>query len=194
MPETTKRLFIALNLSAELRGALHDATATLRAAVSRQGRWVAPDNLHLTLKFLGDCPVSQIARIEESLAGAASASAPARLGIAGVGAFPNIRRPRVVWIGVEPDPKLELLQHDVETACAALGYQMEGRPFRPHITLGRIQDAERTQLRALARAAARVDFTRSVEAQTLDVMLSEPAAGGSRYTVLAALPLGGGGQ
>ncbi len=194
MPENTKRLFVALNLSAELRGELHEATAALRAVVPRQGRWVPADNLHLTLKFLGDCPDSRVAHLEESLARAALASGPARLAIAGVGAFPNLRRPRVIWIGVEPDPKLELLQHEVETACAALGYQIEGRPFRPHITLGRTEDLERMQVRALARAAARVDFVRTFEAGTLDVMLSEPGAGGSRYTVLTALPLGGGRQ
>ncbi len=194
MPESTKRLFIALNLPPELRGMLYEATATLRAAVAEQGRWVAPHNLHLTVKFLGDAPVSQVMKLQGSLAGAAKASAPVRLAIAGVGAFPNLRRPRVVWIGVEPDPKLELLQHDVETACADLGYKMDGRPFRPHITLGRLQAPERTQLRALARAAGRVDFTRTVEATTLDLMLSEPGRDGSRYTALAALPLSGGGR
>jgi RNA 2',3'-cyclic 3'-phosphodiesterase len=190
MSELTHRLFIALNLPPELRYALHSATAPLRDAAP--GRWVVPDNLHLTVKFLGNRPEAELPVLVEKLSAVAQGAPPARLGLSGIGGFPNLRRARVVWIGVEQDPKLELLQHDVETACAALGYEMEGRAFRPHITLGRLTDPAPPQLRALGRAAAQVDFSATAEAMTLDIMRSDTGGGrGSRYTLLSSVPLGG---
>lgn len=188
MTQQTQRLFIALNLPAELRTELYDATRAVRDAAP-DGSWARADNLHLTLKFLGQRPASELDRLRDLVANAASGCPPIRLVIQGVGAFPNLRRARVVWLGVEPERHLELLQHDLETGGAALGYEVEGRPFRPHLTLGRLREADREQLRALARAAARVKISRTVEVETLDLMQSEPGTGGSRYTVLAAEPL-----
>ncbi|CAA9327453.1 MAG: hypothetical protein AVDCRST_MAG40-1763, partial [uncultured Gemmatimonadaceae bacterium] len=90
------------------------------------------------------------------------------------------------------EPRLELLHHDVETACAALGHPVEGRTFRPHVTIARVGPrAEAAPLRALAQAARGVHFRAEVEAASLDLMLSAPASGGPRYTRLATLPLAG---
>ena len=110
--------------------------------------------------------------------------------LAGMGAFPNFRRARVVWMGVEQDPRLELLHHDVEVACETLGFEVDGRPFRPHLTLARVKDRlPEERARALSRAARRVDFNADVVVRSLDLMRSELGPGGSTYSTIASAPL-----
>jgi 2'-5' RNA ligase len=109
-----------------------------------------------------------------------------------VGAFPNVRRARVVWSGVEQEPRLELLHHDLELACEESGFEVEGRPFRPHITLARVRaPLPEERLRALARAAraARLSATMVVEGITLFESTLAPA--GARYRRLHMASLGG---
>jgi 2'-5' RNA ligase len=111
--------------------------------------------------------------------------------IGGVGAFPNFRRPRVVWIGVTPDPKLELLHHDVEAACEAVGLPLDGRPFRPHLTLARVKPraADAITLRKLARASEDITHVEEVLITSVDLMQSELGPRGSRYRLLASTQL-----
>ena len=189
------RLFLALNFPASLRRAIFDATAPLRAAAPGLA-WVAESRLHLTLKFLGERPDDAVAPLVGALDEVGATHSPVTRSLGGLGAFPNQRRPRVVWLGIAPDPKLELLHHDVETACAALGYELDGRTFRPHLTLARVRPGRRgggepaaEPARALAAAAREVQFRGAAVVETLDLMRSELAAGGSRYTVLHAAPL-----
>ena len=190
------RLFLALNFPAGLQRAIFDGTAPLRAAAPGLA-WVAEPRLHLTLKFIGEQPDDAVAPLARALDGVGAAHGPVTMSLGGLGAFPNQRRPRVVWLGVAPDPKLELLHHDVETACAALGYEVEGRAFRPHVTLARVRPGRRSgggepdaaAARALADAAREVQFRGSAVVETLDLMRSELGAGGSRYTLLHAAPL-----
>jgi 2'-5' RNA ligase len=155
--------------------------------------WVAEDRLHLTMEFLGEQPESAVPPLRAALSAAATGHAPLMLALRGLGAFPNLRAPRIVWLGVEPDPKLELLQHDLARVCGELGYERDARAFRPHITLGRA----RTRLgagaaRALAKAARAVDYFGVVEARTVDLMESRLLPSGARYSVVAAMPIGGG--
>jgi RNA 2',3'-cyclic 3'-phosphodiesterase len=183
------RLFIALNLPDDVRTALHEATAPLREAAPRAVAWVRPEGVHLTLKFLGDVEEPRVAHVEAALRRVAAAHAVVRVAIGGVGAFPSLARPRVVWAGVEASPRLELLQHDVEAACAALGFEVEGRAFRPHVTLGRVRpNASAEPLRALAVAASRCDPRADVMVPTLDLMASTLMAGGARHDAVARLP------
>lgn len=188
------RLFIALNFPDETRRALHDASAALRDAVPRGVSWVRPDGLHLTLKFLGEVEEARVAEVAAALGRVAAAHAPVRLVVAGVGAFPSLARPRVVWAGVDPTPRLELLQHDVEAACAELGFEVEGRAFRPHVTLGRVRpgtrasDARVESLRALAAAASQATPSADVLVPTLDLMGSVLMPGGARHEAVARLP------
>jgi 2'-5' RNA ligase len=183
------RLFVALNLPDAVRDAAHAAAEPLRAAAPRLA-WVAAAKLHLTVKFLGERPESEVEPLAAALAAAARRHGPVAFEVAGVGAFPSLRRPRVLWLGVEAGPKLELLHHDVETACAGLGFPLEGRAFRPHVTLGRVPPrAHPFDATALAGAAPGVHFRSAVTVDTLDLMLSETAAGGARYTPLARLAL-----
>jgi RNA 2',3'-cyclic 3'-phosphodiesterase len=185
------RLFLALNVPEATRQAMHDAAAPLREAAPGEVGWTAAERVHLTLKFLGEQPDDTPERLAAALAGPLARHRPVELELRGVGAFPAMRRPRVVWVGVRPEPRLELLHHDVEVACEALGFEVEGRPFRPHLTLGRARPGAAADLgRRLATAARLVQLRETALVDTVDVMRSEPAAGGSRYTVLHQVRLG----
>ena len=171
------RLFLALNLAPDVRRRIHAATQALRAA-GPDARWVDESKLHLTLKFLGEQPETLVAPLSAALDHAAGRSRELDLQFGAIGAFPNFRRPRVVWVGVTPDPKLELLHHDVEVACEGLGLSVEGRPFRPHVTLARVeQDAGTLRQAAKGLKVREVSLVNSV-----DLMLSA----GGRYRVLHA--------
>ncbi|MHB0948311.1 MAG: RNA 2',3'-cyclic phosphodiesterase [Gemmatimonadaceae bacterium] len=184
------RLFVAINLPDEVRRAAFDAGAPLRELVPRAS-WVPEARLHLTAKFLGERPDADVAPLAETLLAVAAGHRAMTLRVAGASAFPNLRRPRVVWLGVEPDPRLELLHHDVEEALAGLGVELEGKPFRPHLTLGRFREPPAPdQLRAFAKAARGVRFERESLVESLDLMQSViGGAGGPRYELLAAAPL-----
>lgn len=184
------RLFVAINLPESERQAIHASTAPLRAA-AKSVTWVAPDCIHLTMKFLGEQHPDDVPRVRDALAGIARRFQPLRFDVGGVGAFPHLRAPRIFWMGIAADPKLELLHHDLEVACQALGHEVDARAFRPHITLGRVKrEVSAEHMAVMARLATNVDYRGTIEARTLDVMQSELSAAGPRYTVLAAVPLG----
>src|ERR687895_2562562 len=107
------RLFLAVEFEQGLRRALREATAPLRALAPDAG-WVAEDRLHLTLKFLGEQSEELVPRLAAAIGEIAGRHWPVPMQLRGVGAFPNLRRPRVMWVGIAPTPKLELLQHDIE--------------------------------------------------------------------------------
>lgn len=183
------RLFLAINLEPAVRRAIQEAASPLREAGPTLN-WTDEARLHLTLKFLGEQPDDLVPPLSQAVARVAERHRPFALHVAEVGAFPNFRRARVVWMGVERDPRLELLHHDVETACEGLGFELEGRAFRPHLTLARVR--ERTpedELRRVARASKRVEFETSTDVASIDVMRSERTATGSRYHCLYAAPL-----
>jgi 2'-5' RNA ligase len=103
-------------------------------------RWVAPEKVHLTLKFLGEISPEQVTAVGEATARVAADSQPFDLEAVGIGVFPNVRRPRVVWVGVEGDlGVLRRLQAYLETALAGLGFSPERRPFSAHLTMGRVR-------------------------------------------------------
>jgi 2'-5' RNA ligase len=182
------RLFLAINLPDALRRAAHDAAGPLRAAAPHAS-WVREDKLHLTLKFLGDVDQARLPELDAAFGAAAARHRAIPLEVARFGAFPNWRRPRILWAGVGPDPKLELLQHDLEVAGEGLGFETEGRPFRPHVTVARLRaplgDEER---RALAGAARAARLRRAFAAERVELMQSDLAAGGAPYRSLAAYP------
>jgi 2'-5' RNA ligase len=184
------RLFIAINLPDPERHAIHRATAPLRGA-ARAVTWVAPECLHVTMKFLGDQEPEMVASVRDALTGVARRFQPMRLDIGGVGAFPHLRAPRIFWVGIASDTKLELLHHELEVACEGLGHEVEARAFRPHITLGRAKrDISREEIDALGRAVPAVKHRATVNAGSIDIMQSELSAAGPRYTLLEAVPLG----
>lgn len=184
------RTFLALNLPPATRDALHERTAAVRAAAPLAS-WVARENLHLTLQFLGDVDGERVLAVEARVREIAATHRRLMLDIGGAGAFPNLGQPRIVWMGVASDPRLELLQHDLERGNESLGFPVEGRAFRPHITMGRIRIALPAAERgALVAELRECTFRERVTVTSVDLMESALGRVGSRYTVLAAAALG----
>ena len=189
------RLFLAINLDPDVRRDVIDATAALRE-VGPSLTWADESRLHLTLKFLGAQPPESVASIADAMHDVAARHRSFAMHVSEVGAFPNFRRARVVWMGIGRDPRLELLHHDVEVACERLGFELEGRAFRPHVTLARVPErADVEELRRLARASKKVELERESVVHTIDVMQSNldraSAAAGKRYECLHAARLRG---
>jgi RNA 2',3'-cyclic 3'-phosphodiesterase len=178
------RLFLALNIPADVRRHCFEATAPLRLA-RPDVRWVGEAQLHLTLKFLGEQPDGLVPPLAAAIDRVAATTRPVDLALGAVGAFPTLKRPRVVYLTVAPDPKLELLHHDVEVACEALGVPLTGKPFRPHVTIGRGRDnADLAARRALRGAARQVRLKTVAPVASIDLMASELAEGGHRHRVV----------
>jgi len=185
------RLFLAINLPADVREQMLGAVQPLREAAPRLG-WARAEQFHLTMKFLGEQPDSLVDELGAALAGVAARHGMPLMRLGTVGAFPNFFAPRVVWMGVAPDPRLELIHHDVETACGNLGLPIDGRPFRPHITLARVRDdqrADRSMLQGLSKAASDVEFEADVIGRSIDLMQSELLPNGARHSIVMSAPL-----
>jgi RNA 2',3'-cyclic 3'-phosphodiesterase len=133
------RLFIAIELSSEIQAGLQQVEKNLQMRLGALPvRWVPVKNIHLTLVFLGDVVATQVGAITDMLRSQVAGQPLFELAVAGLGAFPSPRKPRVVWIGVSAPPDLSSLQHRLAQGTARLGYPPEERPFSPHLTLGRV--------------------------------------------------------
>src|SRR5207248_768149 len=177
------RLFVALNLPAPVREALWAATARARD-LGLPVKWVRGEGLHLTLKFLGDVADEREPELAAALTRAAAGARGLALALGGFGVFPDFRRPRVVWVGIAPEPGLEILQHRVEQEFAPLGFPTEARSFRPHVTLGRTsRDARPAALTGLEEALGRLEFAETALVSALDLMQSTLQSGGPVYHV-----------
>ena len=186
------RLFLAIDPPAHVRGAIWNATASVRETWPDVA-WVPESRIHLTLKFLGEQPDAAVAPLAQAMRAIGQSHIAPMMRVGGIGAFPNFRRPRVVWIGVEPEPRLELLHHDIEVACDGLGYEIDGRPFRPHLTLGRIKThGDVVRIRALSVAAKKVRFTDEFPVVGIDLKQSVLGADGPAHTTLSTASLRGG--
>jgi len=183
------RLFLAINFPAAVRHEISVATSPLRECAPELG-WTAEDRLHLTLKFLGEQAESRVEALAAALTNVVARHRELVMTLGGVGAFPNFRRARVVWMGVSQEPRLELLHHDIEVAYDALGCELEGRPFRPHLTLARVRHALPVdRMRELWRSAKRIDYGTEFIVHSVDLMQSDLSSSGPRYTTLMSAPL-----
>lgn len=185
------RLFLAIELPQDLLDALESAIAPLRAE-SPEIAWVPPTKRHLTLKFLGDVREDRLDGVVALADRVACQHRAFSMQLGGIGAFPNFRRARVVWIGVEQEPRLELLHHDLELACEQEGFEVEGRPFRPHVTLARVRTPLPVErVRALARVARTVRVKATTLVERITLFESTLAPSGARYRRVHAATLGG---
>jgi 2'-5' RNA ligase len=182
------RLFAGIPVTGEAGAELVEVLARFKGS-GWPVKWVRPEGLHLTVKFLGEVQAAGLEALCAALAGSTGGTGPLHFSCAGVGAFPTMERPRILWAGLEAEPALELLVDRVERACAGLGFPIEGHPHRPHVTLGRIRDGERlppdarTRLEGMAVAG---NFT----ADGLVLFQSHPGTGGSRFEPLRTFPFG----
>lgn len=188
------RTFVALDLPADVQKDLAAFCAPLQkldAAVS----WIRPDRIHLTLKFLGNVEESAVDPLGEALRSAVETVRPFRLQPTGCGAFSSLREMRVIWVGVQGDLEpLRDLHRRVEEALERLGFAKENRPFRAHLTLGRVKG--RRQLKSLHDALVDRQGYRGVIFDVSEVVLykSDLKPDGAQYTPLKRLPFRGGPQ
>ena len=136
------RLFVAVPVTEPAREQILKLLGRLRSA-NWPVRWVHDEGLHMTLKFFGEVGPERLDVIAEALRFAAADAGSLALQLSELGAFPSRSRPRVLWVGVDAPPGLELLQDRIERGCEAIGFPPEGAPFQPHITLGRVREGQR---------------------------------------------------
>ncbi len=180
------RSFVALELSDEVREKLVVVLQRLQRT-SASVKWVEPENLHLTLKFLGEVPEEQIELVTEALKTVAQATEPFSFVVKGVGGFPDLRRPRVLWVGVEATQPLIRLQQLVEKAMEQLGFAPEERAYHPHITIGRVKATTGIEkVREILSEYANVEFG-EVFISHLTLFRSDLSREGPTYTPLAKL-------
>lgn len=177
------RLFIAINLQPAIRTGLSAAVEPLRR-IFPDARWVPEELLHMTVRFLDEQQQKLADELGTALGTIAMSYRAIPYSICGIGAFPNVRRPSVVWMGVHADSKLELLNHDVQSACSALGIPPEGRAFRPHITLARVRHHSAEAVRRFADAADNIHYEARTSVHSLDLMESRQQSGRMQYSVL----------
>jgi len=178
------RLFIALNFTKAEREKVYRATRSLREA-DLPVKWIEPDSYHLTLKFLGNVDQRALAGITAVVDQVAAGTKRFDLVLRGCGAFPTIRKPRVLWVGADPSPALRCLKQDVEWGLANHGFEKETRAFHPHVTVGRATGDEGAGIfRGLDDLAGAIQFTTRIPLKWLDLMRSEATRTGTTYRVV----------
>ena len=191
MPAESLRLFVALELPERIVTEL-DAVQTRLRRHGLNLRWVRPPNIHLTLKFLGEVRAEKVPEIESTLGGVAATTGGFPMEIGGFGAFPTIRKPRVLWVGVDPSPALRCLKQDIEWALSDCGFERETRAFHPHFTLGRATKEDGAgAFRGLDDRSADLSYSAEVKVWKVDLMESHLSVSGPRYEVLSSFPLKG---
>ena len=187
------RAFIAVEIPPEIHKAIDRKTTPLRDALDPSlVRWVPTGNIHLTLKFLGDVSPANVEMLSQMLRVETSRYPTFKIQFGDVGVFPNPRRPRVIWVGIQAPGALETLQHGIEAAAATLGYPAEKRPFSPHLTVGRVK--QNISASGMQRIRTALDETiantlGSAQVTAVHLFKSDLKPTGAVYTKLFSAPL-----
>jgi len=187
------RSFIAIKLPDELKRGLTQLQAQLKLGNQPSVKWVDPNSIHLTLKFLGNVPVDRIGNITGAMEKAAQGISPFHLEVKDLGVFPNLRRVQVVWVGISGQvERLSQLQQRIESNLAPLGFAPESRPFTPHLTLARVRDQaspdERQRFGQLI-ANARFEAAFTLEVESISLMRSQLTREGAIYSQISSVGL-----
>ena len=186
------RLFIAVEIPTEIQRNVYKETSKFRKGIDSLIRWVPAENMHLTLKFLGDVSPSNVEFLMQMLRNEADIVRCFKIQLTGLGAFPSLKRPRVIYIGIQAPAALDTLQRGIESASRRLGYETEERPFSAHLTLGRVkQNVTATDQQKIRRAieATQVDLLGNARVDSVHLYRSELKPSGSVYTRLYSAPL-----
>jgi len=180
------RAFIAIDLSMDIQHRLDDVLQNYKSQLTNIPiRWVAATNIHLTLKFLGDVSLSNLNLLTDMIQTEIAAHHQFDISVGGCGAFPNIRQPRVIWVGVEAPAELTAIQNGIETTTARLGYTREERAFSPHLTLGRVsRNATSQDVKAISKVleATRIGFLGATCVEKVHLYRSDLQPTGAIYT------------
>jgi 2'-5' RNA ligase len=193
--EQTIRSFIAVELPEKIRQGLQQLQTELTLPTYSFVKCVAPEGIHLTLKFLGNIPEQKMADITKVMEQASQGVSPFELQLTGVGAFPNMRRPRVIWVGIKG--KLDILigwQQRLDDGLVPLGFAKEARAFTPHLTLARVRDncspGDRMNFgETIYKVHVEVDYRFTVT--SLNLMRSQLFPTGAVYSRLSEVKLKG---
>jgi 2'-5' RNA ligase len=187
------RAFIAVEIHPEIHQAIEKQTASIRTTLNTSlVRWVPTGNIHLTLKFLGDVSPTNLEMLAQMLNMEVRQHQAFKMEFGGLGAFPNPKRPRVIWIGIQAPDALEALQHGIEAAAATLGYPPEKRPFSPHLTIGRVKQKVGSSDMQKIRAAlekTQIGSLGSAMVTAVQLFKSDLKSTGAVYTRLFSAPL-----
>jgi 2'-5' RNA ligase len=187
------RSFIAIELAPEIYRRLDEVIAQLQQKLAGVPvRWVPAKNIHLTLKFLGDVSLSNLEILKKIVRTEVSAHAPFEISVGELGAFPTIRRPRVIWVGVKAPAELSVIQQRIDAETARLGYAREDRKFSPHLTLGRVsRNATPQDVHKIGEilSASKVGFLGAVSVRDIHLFRSDLMPDGAVYTPLDSAPL-----
>ncbi|MEW6086574.1 MAG: RNA 2',3'-cyclic phosphodiesterase [Chloroflexota bacterium] len=186
------RAFIAIEIPHAIQQAIHQATSSLRADLGSLVRWVPPENIHLTMKFLGDISPAQVVLLTQGLRTEADSVPAFEVHVGRLGSFPSMKRARVLWVGVQAPAGMVTLSRGIESACARLGYEAEKRGFSPHLTIGRVrQDASPADSLKIRRAleATTIDSLGTARVDSVHLFKSELKSDGAVYTKLFSAPL-----
>jgi 2'-5' RNA ligase len=190
----TLRIFVAIEPPAEVRERLVAIQRELRTRAGRaagDARWAPPENLHLTLQFLGAVAEEAVDAVRAAVAAAATAAPKLSLAVEGAGAFPSPRRPRILWAGLGGDvAPLAALVADLGARLAPLGFPPESRPFHAHLTLARARDPRGAPRLAAALGPLAPAPPATFTAEELVLVRSHLSPQGSRYEAVARAPLG----
>ncbi|GAB4422710.1 MAG: RNA 2',3'-cyclic phosphodiesterase [Anaerolineales bacterium] len=184
------RTFIALDIPAHTQTQITKQTATLQRLSGV--RWIPTGNLHLTLKFLGDVTPAKIDTVAQSLSDLAARVQVFEIHITGLGTFPNIRNPRIIWIGIQAPQTLQTLHRGLETATTKLGFPPEKRSFNPHLTIGRVKrHISPEEVKNLQAALSNTDIGQieTISVNALHIYKSDLKPTGAVYTKLYSTPL-----
>jgi RNA 2',3'-cyclic 3'-phosphodiesterase len=187
----TWRVFCAIALPRELRARVDQRISRLRELVPEaRASWSREQNIHLTLKFLGEIPIARIQGFSSATARASEGLTPFEICIERSGAFPERGTPRVLWLGVSDDSGwLAELQGRLERECVKEGFAKEERPFNPHLTLARLRQAHGARRLAKAHKEMILEPIK-VNVSEVSVIRSELSGEGAKYTVISTHPLG----
>lgn len=180
------RAFIAINLSQEILERIEQVSLDLRTRLKEAPvRWVPVENIHLTLKFLGNVSTANLEILKDILGKVVSSHHECDISVGGIGAFPKLQNPRVIWIGMEIPQELVALQHIIEIETARLGYSREYRSFSPHLTFGRVsRNASAQDVHAIAEVLEtfKVGFLGATRIKTVYLYRSDLQPEGAVYT------------
>src|ERR1051325_6471863 len=186
------RAFIAVEIPLEIRKAACQATSDLQKGIGPLVRWIPMENMHLTLKFLGDIAPSNVDMLSQMLTAEADLFNCFDLRFGGLGSFPSPKRPRVLYIGIQAPAMLEALQRGIESASHRLGYESEERGFSPHLTIGRVkQNATSAEQQTIRRAleVTKIESLGTARVDSVHLYKSELKPIGSVYTRLFSATL-----
>lgn len=181
------RLFVAIVLPGAVKKALGSLSDDL-AVPGTKVRWVRPDNTHLTLRFLGEVEETKVRAIQEASLSAAAGVKPFELTVEGVGAFPSLKKPRVIWVGVGRSAPLAALHGKLEDEFSRIGFPPEKKSWNPHLTIGRVK--ENWNLSSLEHKLSSAGFSpRTFPVDVLFLIKSDLRPEGPLYTRLKEIPL-----